>query len=241
MSRFLTLSFVVLSLMLIAVPAFADHERQGSYYGYGEDQIVVDLEDLERKTVHQERRMMRNLREMERLAAQLPPCQARDELLRTLRESKRLTKRMKQTDEQLVFAAQTAAEQAWGQRDVVQPRQGRGHAHRDDFDRGLPGGAGWNPWDQVTSDDDFNRLLAAIDKQVWDREKHALLMEVSAQRMYSAAQARRLVDLFTFSDAKVNAAAFLHRKVVDPADFYLVYEALTFPSDRAELRRRING
>ena len=185
--------------------------------------------------------MMRKLREMERLAAQLPPCEARDELLKTLRESKRLTKRMKQTDEQLVFAAQTAAEQAWGQRDVVQPRQGRGHTYHDDFDRRFPEGPIWNPWSEVTPDDDFNRLVVAIEKQVWDREKHALLVEVSAQRMYSAAQAKRLVDLFTFSDAKVGAAAFLHRKVVDPGDFYLVYEALTFPSDRAELRRRING
>ncbi len=223
MRRFLILLVSLLSLT--AAPAFADHEHRGS--------SSDELEDLARQTDRQERKMLRNLEEMEELAAQLPRCDARDELFRLIAKSRRLTERMRQTDEQLIQLAEA-------------PRRSRGHHPRGEY--GYESAQGRGPRGQVVvhqrgpvpaSPSDYARVLQAIEGEWFDDGKLVLAKEVAKGRFFTVSQVLGIVELMTFSDAKVDIAVFLHRRTVDPENFYLVYQSMTFSSDKDKLRRLI--
>ncbi|MCO4770216.1 MAG: DUF4476 domain-containing protein [Deltaproteobacteria bacterium] len=224
--------FVLLSLMLTAVPALADHERRSS--SFEGDTIVIDLDDLERQTVRQQRRMSRNLKQMRELAAQLPPCDARDELMATIAKSQRLLGRMKQTDQELVGLATIVNEPR-----RAEPRRDR----RDRFDEpDRFEGPGYGYQGPVAvPEGEFATVLRAVRGETFDDDKMRMLRDVANYRFFDVGQTKRLVSLFTFSDAKVDAAAFLHSRIVDPENFYLVYSSLTFPSDKEALRRRVGA
>ncbi len=92
---------------------------------------------------------------------------------------------------------------------------------------------------QAMSDDEFGRIRAALQRQWWDDARQRLLLDVARDRMFSTRQVAQVMALFTFGDAKVEAAATLYPQVVDPQEFYAVYDSLTFGSEKDELRRRI--
>lgn len=217
MRRFLILLLSLLTLAVTAVPAFAEHGGRGSFSD--------DLEELERRTDRQERRMLRNLAQMEELAAQLPPCDARDELFRTIAKSRKLTQRMRRTDQQLIQLAET-------------PRRRRGYDSVDD--RGPRGHVVVHERVPVpSSPGDYARVVRAIERESFDDGKLILAKDVAAQRFFTVSQVRGIVDLMTFSDAKIDIAVFLRRRTVDPENFYLVYQSMTFSSDKDKLRQRI--
>lgn len=94
---------------------------------------------------------------------------------------------------------------------------------------------------QAMSEDDFRRISAALQPEWWDESRYELLVDVAQNRLFSSRQVARIMGLFSFGDSKVDAAAFLYDRVVDPQDFYTVYDQLTFRSEKEDLRRRIRG
>ncbi len=94
---------------------------------------------------------------------------------------------------------------------------------------------------QAMSDQEFARISAALQREWWDDSRQRLLADVARDRLFSTRQVRQIMDLFAFGDEKVKAAAALYSRVVDPQDFYTVYDALTFRSEKEELRRRVGG
>ncbi len=191
-----------LLIVLSAVPAFAGHDREPTPF----EEIQIQRERAER----QQRKMKRNLREMEHLAQQLPPCDVRDELIARIGRSRKLARRMASNTERLLWVAESLVpERAYSA--------------------------------QAMSDQEFARISAALQREWWDDSRQRLLIDVARDRLFSTRQVRQVMDLFTFGDEKVNAAAALYPRVVDPQDFYTVYDALTFRSEKEELRRRIGG
>jgi hypothetical protein len=189
-------------IVLSALPALAGHDREPTPF----EEIQIQRERADR----QQRRLKRNLRDMEDLAQQLPPCDVRDELLARIGRTRKLAGRMESNTERLLWVAESLVpERAYSA--------------------------------QAMSEQEFGRIRAALQREWWDDSRQRLLMDVARDRLFSTRQVRQVMDLFTFGDAKVNVAAALYPRVVDPQDFYTLYDALTFSSEKEELRRRIGG
>ncbi|MFZ5477770.1 MAG: DUF4476 domain-containing protein [Myxococcota bacterium] len=83
------------------------------------------------------------------------------------------------------------------------------------------------------------RIVAAVKREAFGDGRLAVLRSAAAERFFTAAQVRDLVKVFSFGDEKVEAAVILHARTVDLADWYVVYEAFDFDSDKEKLRKRL--
>lgn len=85
----------------------------------------------------------------------------------------------------------------------------------------------------------FGVLREAIGDESFDDEKLALLRDAVRYNVFFVDQAIQLIELFTFSDGKVEAGVILYPQVIDIENWYRVYGAYTFDSDKEELRRKL--
>ncbi len=84
----------------------------------------------------------------------------------------------------------------------------------------------------------FARFVFELRRTPFAEGKVALVVDVARRAHFTSAQAAVVVRAIQ-SWGRVDAAVALHPRVVDPQSFHVVYAALTFSSDRAELRRRL--
>lgn len=82
-------------------------------------------------------------------------------------------------------------------------------------------------------------ILAAIDGESFSDGKLAVLRSAAADRWFTADQARRVIEAFTFGNDKVTAGTVMFPRIVDPANWYRVYDAFDFESDKEKLRRAV--
>ncbi len=82
-------------------------------------------------------------------------------------------------------------------------------------------------------------LEGAVAREPFSPGKQRVLDEALRDNRLTVAQLRRLLALFPFDREKVEAAARAYPALVDPESFFLVYQDLTFDSDKEELRRRV--
>lgn len=91
------------------------------------------------------------------------------------------------------------------------------------------------------SEGEFSQILCAVRDESFSDDKMAMLRDASRGRAFTTDQVIRMIEPFPFSDDKVDAAALLFSQVVDPWNWYHIYGALTFSSDKDDLRRRTTG
>ena len=89
------------------------------------------------------------------------------------------------------------------------------------------------------SGSDFDSVVAAVDSESFSSGKLTVLRDASRARWFSVNQVQRLMGLFTFGKDMVDAGAILHPRTVDLENWYLVYSAFTFDSDKDKLRQRV--
>lgn len=89
-----------------------------------------------------------------------------------------------------------------------------------------------------TSEADLQRILTVLETESFSDGKLSALRTVIPNRSFTVNQVIELLEAFDFGDDKVNAASLLYGQVEDPNNWYLVYGALDFDSDREALRRR---
>ncbi len=89
------------------------------------------------------------------------------------------------------------------------------------------------------SEAELDRVLAALANEWTDDARARLLLDLARGRRFTSRQVLRVMELFTFGTSKVDAAAALHPRVVDPHEFFTVYEGLEFRSHRDDLRERV--
>lgn len=89
-----------------------------------------------------------------------------------------------------------------------------------------------------TSEADLQRILTVLETESFSDGKLSALRTVIPNRSFTVNQVIELLETFDFGDDKVNAANLLYGQVEDPSNWYLVYGALDFDSDREALRRR---
>jgi hypothetical protein len=85
----------------------------------------------------------------------------------------------------------------------------------------------------------FDALIASLKAESFAKGKVRLVREAAAHHAFSVAQVKRVMKQFSFADGKVEAAALMHPKLVDPESFFQVYGQLKFESDKRKLRQRI--
>jgi hypothetical protein len=85
----------------------------------------------------------------------------------------------------------------------------------------------------------FQRLLLSVRTASFSSDKADVICDAARGGHIDSEQAYALVALVPFSSDQVNAAVALYERVVDPENFYRVYDALRFPSTKAELRKRL--
>jgi len=92
---------------------------------------------------------------------------------------------------------------------------------------------------QAMGAEDFNQFMAALEDS-WPDYLEFLAQPVS-KNYFTAEQASRIVETMRFADEEVDAAVMLYPRVVDPGNWYLVEQAISFESSRRELRQRLSG
>jgi hypothetical protein len=87
--------------------------------------------------------------------------------------------------------------------------------------------------------DRFESLLAAMQASNFDEGKLQILREAAGINHFSVEQLKQVMERFSFSAGKIQAALALHPRLVDPQSFFQVYEALPFEADRKKLRESL--
>jgi hypothetical protein len=114
----------------------------------------------------------------------------------------------------------------------------RGDRDRDrgrdrDRDRKEP------PKPQPMSPDAFNALVSAINNESFESNKLGVVSSAAQGNNFLTSQIATVMDLFSFSDGKVTSAVTMWARVLDPQNSFVLYDKLTFSSDKDKLRQRI--
>lgn len=88
---------------------------------------------------------------------------------------------------------------------------------------------------------DHGRLLAAVENEAFSDAKLIVLREAVAYNWFTVDQVVAFMGAMSFGKDKVEAAAVLHPRVIDLENWYRVYGALTFDSEKEELRKRVGS
>jgi hypothetical protein len=86
---------------------------------------------------------------------------------------------------------------------------------------------------------DFAQLRAHVQAAAFDDAKLALVRSAANGNVFSVEQVGQLMATSSFDDTRIEIAAVLRARVIDPQRWYLVYDALQFESSKATLRTRV--
>jgi hypothetical protein len=88
---------------------------------------------------------------------------------------------------------------------------------------------------------ELQAIADAITKAQYSGDKIRILRDAAANDWFTVEQVVTLMGLYGYSNDKVTAAAMLYPRVVDKNDWFKVYAALTYSSDRARLQSMTTG
>lgn len=91
------------------------------------------------------------------------------------------------------------------------------------------------------TDAEFVQVLGAYRNAYYTSQKYVVLQEVSAQNWFTTDQVITVMNETYWNTDKVKAAALLYPRVVDRKNWFKVYAALYWESDREELRKLTTG
>ncbi len=88
---------------------------------------------------------------------------------------------------------------------------------------------------------EFQQILAAYRNAYYTSQKYVVLQEVALQNYFTVDQVIRVMNETYWASDKVKVASLLYPRTVDKNNWYKVYSALYWESDREELRRLTSG
>ena len=91
------------------------------------------------------------------------------------------------------------------------------------------------------SDDKFAILYNKVKNTSFDAPKMDLIEVASLGAFYSCEQCASIMSIFSFGDKKLAALRLMAPRIIDPHRAYLIYEKLTFQSEKDEAARIIGG
>ena len=88
---------------------------------------------------------------------------------------------------------------------------------------------------------EVDRLVNALKNQSFDDDKARLTRQVLGDQTFYAEDLKQILNQFTYESKKLELAKVLYRNVYDPDNFYVVYDAFRFDSDRRELEKYVDS
>ena len=91
------------------------------------------------------------------------------------------------------------------------------------------------------SEEEFNGLISSIKNESF-QENQLSIVQISARYNYfTVNQVVEVIDLFSFSDGKLNALEYMYPNVIDKFDSHLIIKAFTYSSDKEKAQEIINS
>ena len=89
------------------------------------------------------------------------------------------------------------------------------------------------------SDEKFTILYNKVKNTSFDAPKMDLIEVASLGAFYSCEQCASIMSIFSFGDKKLAALRLMAPRIIDPHRAYLIYDKLTFQSEKDEAARII--
>ena len=83
----------------------------------------------------------------------------------------------------------------------------------------------------------FASLLRMLEEASFSDEKYSIVREAASKNYFTSQQVLQILKKFDFEDDRLKVAKLLYPRVVDPENFFIVYDAFTFSSSKRELRK----
>ncbi|SNC77095.1 protein of unknown function [Hymenobacter gelipurpurascens] len=93
----------------------------------------------------------------------------------------------------------------------------------------------------VMSPQDVSRLLQSVQRQSFDDNKLPILREALGAASLESDDLTRILSTLTFDRNRVELAKYAYPRIVDPQNFYRVYEAFDFQSNVQELQQYVQA
>ena len=91
------------------------------------------------------------------------------------------------------------------------------------------------------SNEKFAVLYNKVKNASFDDRKMDLIEVASLGAFYSCEQCASIMSIFSFGDKKLAALRLMAPRIIDPHRAYLIYDKLTFQSEKDEAARIIGG
>ena len=91
------------------------------------------------------------------------------------------------------------------------------------------------------SDEKFTILYNKVKNASFDDRKMDLIEVASLGAFYSCEQCASIMSILSFGDKKLAALRLMAPRIIDPHRAYLIYDKLTFQSEKDEAARIIGG
>ena len=91
------------------------------------------------------------------------------------------------------------------------------------------------------SDEKFAVLYNKVKNASFDDRKMDLIEVASLGAFYSCEQCASIMSIFSFGDKKLAALRLMAPRIINPHRAYLIYDKLTFQSEKDEAARIIGG
>ena len=91
------------------------------------------------------------------------------------------------------------------------------------------------------SDDKFAILYNKVKNTSFDDRKMDLIEVASLGAFYSCEQCAAIMRIFSFGDKKLAALRLMAPRIVDPHRAYIIFDRLSFQSEKDEAARIIGG
>ncbi|TVQ86767.1 MAG: DUF4476 domain-containing protein [Deltaproteobacteria bacterium] len=87
--------------------------------------------------------------------------------------------------------------------------------------------------------EELERIKTAVASATFSNAKLDALRSAIRDRHFQAQQVREILDWFSYGRDKVEAAVMLHPRVIDHENWFVIYEAFNFPTERKKVQERI--
>jgi hypothetical protein len=85
----------------------------------------------------------------------------------------------------------------------------------------------------------FDMAVSAIKNESFSSNKMNVAKQFIGGRWMTSQQVKEIIKLFSFGNDRLEVAKFAYGYVVDPANYFVINEALTFSSEKDELNKFI--
>jgi len=87
---------------------------------------------------------------------------------------------------------------------------------------------------------DFMQLIGVIGSKTFESTRSSIARQALQNNYFTSGQIVQLLEVFTFESTRVEMAELAYERVVDPNNYYLVFDAFTFESSIHHLQANMN-